>query len=174
MFKIVKIENGQVYIASNSGQFIVVRIEELNFVPQLGDIVEVYQNGNDYLVIKSSNNFANSSINSRAPKVSNSNTSVKSKKTAALLALLGGSIGLHDLYLGQYSKVIYRNLPIILYCVYIINIGSDNDGYYYKDILFPIVILCFCAIWGVIESILIFSSKPGSYWSKDAYRRELR
>ena len=50
MKKIVKIGITDVYIANETGGFIVVQLQDLDFTPKLGDIVEVYQNGNDFLI----------------------------------------------------------------------------------------------------------------------------
>ena len=168
MKKIVKIGITDVYIANETGGFIVVQLQDLDFTPKLGDIVEVYQNGNDFLVLKPLQNEVLSD-----DILQFANKSDKSRKIAGFLALFGGIVGLHDFYLRQYSKAFYHILPVAFAAI-LSNEKSPGGLYYYESIVFLYIVLVLCFIWGFIESLLIFCSNEQSYWSKDSYGEDLR
>lgn len=79
--------------------------------------------------------------------------STKSKATAGVLAILLGTLGIHNFYLGYTGKGIAQLLITVL-----------SFG-----------ILAFVSsIWGVIEGIVILGATPGSPSSRDAQGRVLQ
>lgn len=79
--------------------------------------------------------------------------STKSKATAGVLAILLGTLGIHNFYLGYTGKGIAQLLITVL-----------SFG-----------ILAFVSsIWGVIEGIMILGASPGSPSSRDAQGRVLQ
>ena len=53
-YKIIRILNGMVSIASNDGTFFNIPIAELNFEPKVGDEVQCFKNGEKVIVLKKS------------------------------------------------------------------------------------------------------------------------
>ena len=52
MNKIIKIENGIVFVGDSLGNFTEIPFENFGFDPQVGDFVEFYKNGETYIVSK--------------------------------------------------------------------------------------------------------------------------
>ena len=53
MNKVIKIEDETVYVGKgDNGQFTAISRKSFGFEPQVGDYVEFYQNGDDYIVSK--------------------------------------------------------------------------------------------------------------------------
>ncbi|GHU08213.1 hypothetical protein FACS189431_4070 [Alphaproteobacteria bacterium] len=77
----------------------------------------------------------------------------KSKLAAGLLGIFLGAFGVHNFYLGNTGKAVAQLLISIL-SLGILAIVSE--------------------IWGLIEGILILTSKPGTDWHKDAEGKELQ
>lgn len=88
MNKVIKIEDETVYVGKgNNGQFTAISRKSFGFEPQVGDYVEFYQNGDEYIVSKIDNtSSASSSQHSNG-------MSDKSKLAAALFALFLGALG---------------------------------------------------------------------------------
>lgn len=54
-YKVIKIEETLIYLGKDDGTLLKVEHTSFNFVPQLGDIVEVYQSEGTYIITKKSN-----------------------------------------------------------------------------------------------------------------------
>ncbi|MBT1163851.1 TM2 domain-containing protein [Bifidobacterium felsineum] len=81
--------------------------------------------------------------------------SSKSKLAAGLLGIFLGAFGVHNFYLGNTGKAIAQ---LLLTCVGWILLG-----------LGPLA----ATIWGLVEGILILTSRYGSPWHQDANGHEL-
>lgn len=79
--------------------------------------------------------------------------STKSKATAGVLAILLGTLGIHNFYLGYTGKAIAQLLITVLSFGMLAFVSS---------------------IWGVVEGIMILSASPGSSASRDAQGRVLQ
>ncbi|MDR1392739.1 MAG: TM2 domain-containing protein [Bifidobacteriaceae bacterium] len=75
------------------------------------------------------------------------NPNAKSKLAAGLLGIFLGSLGVHNFYLGYIGKAVAQLLISVL------SLG---------------ILAAASAIWGLIEGILILTSKPGTQWAVDA------
>ena len=53
-YKVIKIEGTLIYLGKDDGTLLKVEQTSFNFVPQLGDIVEVYQSEGTYIITKKS------------------------------------------------------------------------------------------------------------------------
>lgn len=53
-YKVIKIEGTLIYLGKDDGTLLKVDHTSFNFVPQLGDIVEVYQSEETYIITKKS------------------------------------------------------------------------------------------------------------------------
>ena len=53
-YKVIKIEGTLIYLGKDDGTLLKVEQTSFNFVPQLGDIVEVYQSEETYIITKKS------------------------------------------------------------------------------------------------------------------------
>ena len=53
-YKVIKIEGTLIYLGKDDGTLLKVEQTSFNFVPQLGDIVEVYQSEETYIISKKS------------------------------------------------------------------------------------------------------------------------
>lgn len=51
-YKIIRVVNGVVSVASSDGSFFNVPIEELDFEPKVGDVVQCFKKGKDFIVLK--------------------------------------------------------------------------------------------------------------------------
>lgn len=126
MAKIVKVTGAEVTIAHNE-EYIKVNPSELNFVPQLGDEVEVHKVDEEIIVIKKDNkgdDKINISIVNENNAVQNQSQVVNTQTTAAglhyvnkwvyvLLAIFFGGFGAHHFYAGYNGKgILYLVLLI--------------------------------------------------------------
>lgn len=153
MYKIIKIEDETIYVGKGSdGQFTAIPRTSFGFEPQLGDYVEFYQNGSEYIVSKV-DNLANFTDN-----LPISGKSDKSKVAAGLLALFLGALGGYDFYIGNSKQGIIRLVITLLGMI---------------PFIFPFVILI-NLIWNIVIGIQILTSKSGNKWHKDAQGLELQ
>lgn len=53
-YKVIKIEETLIYLGKDDGTLLKIEQTSFNFVPQLGDIVEVYQSEGTYIITKKS------------------------------------------------------------------------------------------------------------------------
>lgn len=111
MAKIVSINNGIISIGTDDGGIKEVRNEDLNFSPQVGDEVEVFETETKTIVTKKEKakeipnsginiNVANTQTSAQPVYVANGTKAVN-KVAYCLLALFLGGIGLHKFYAGK-------------------------------------------------------------------------
>ena len=153
MYKIIKIEDEIIYVGKGiDGKFTVIPRTSFGFEPQLGDYVEFYKNGSEYIVSKVDNvaNFiSNQSIIGQSDK---------SKIAAGLLALFLGAFGVYDFYIGDSKQGIKRIIITLLAFI---------------PFLLPFIALV-NIIWNIVIGIQVLTSRTGSKWHKDAQGLELR
>ncbi len=112
MAKIIKINGDVVSIGTKEGGIKEVRTSDLNFVPSVGDEVEIYETENDLIVTKKEekkDNNSSSGINinvsnnqtSSQPMYIANNTKAVNKVVYCLLAFFLGGIGIHKFYAGK-------------------------------------------------------------------------
>lgn len=153
MYKIIKIEDEIIYVGKGiDGKFTDIPRTSFGFEPQLGDYVEFYKNGSEYIVSKVDNvaNFiSNQSIIGQSDK---------SKIAAGLLALFLGAFGVYDFYIGDSKQGIKRIIITLLAFI---------------PFLLPFIALV-NIIWNIVIGIQVLTSRTGSKWHKDAQGLELR
>lgn len=126
MAKIIKVTGTEVTIAHNE-EYIKVNPSELNFVPQLGDEVEIHKVGDEIIVIKTEqkkDDKININIVNENNAVQNQSQVVNTQQTAyglhyvnkwvyVLLAIFFGGFGAHHFYAGYNGKgILYLVLLI--------------------------------------------------------------
>lgn len=108
MNKILKIENDIVIIGMNDGSVKECRLEDLNFIPQVGDQVEVYGNDSRIFVAKAESIKREDGINININNVNNAASAyqpiagkVVNKLAYLLLCFFLGGLGIHKFYAGK-------------------------------------------------------------------------
>jgi len=144
MAKILKIDSGMVHIGFADGKLKEYPFDKFNFVPLVGDEVDVFESDNGEVVI---------SKNVQATAQANPNA--KSKLVAGLLGIFLGGWGIHNFYLGKTGKGIAQVL-----------LGTIGIFFFF---LGPVI----SGIWGLVEGIMILTSKTGSPWHQDENGNEL-
>ena len=117
MAKIIKLDFEDVVIANDDKTIIRVAYADLDFKPQVGDLVEVYPDGEFYIIHKVSAasqiedkiniNIVNE--NNASQQVVNNNGGIYGGKLVnkwlyVLLALFLGGLGIHKFYSGNFVK----------------------------------------------------------------------
>ena len=114
MSKILKVKDEIVSIGTDDGKIKEARLSDLNFDPEIGDEVEIFETENDIVVtkkvekpVKNENmsginiNLSNNQGNASQPVYVASNTKAVNKVTYCLLALFLGGLGVHKFYAGK-------------------------------------------------------------------------
>lgn len=115
MARIIKISGEVISIGTDDGKLKEVRASDLNFVPNVGDEVEVFENESGLIVskkIKKSEENVNSGININVSNSQNigqpiyvaNNTKAVNKVIYCLLTFFFGGIGIHKFYAGKTSS----------------------------------------------------------------------
>ena len=121
MAKIIKIENGIVSIGTDNGGIDEARVSDLNFIPSIGDEVEVYKTESKTIVVKKdkpqSGNSSGININVQNTAATPSNSSYSNGKAVnkvayCILAFFLGGIGAHKFYAGK----IGMGILYLLFC----------------------------------------------------------
>lgn len=129
MSKILKIDNGTVLIGNDDGSIVDVNINDCaNFIPNVGDIVEVYFSDNKTIVYKNSKTIY---------KPLYPGQRVVNQVVYALLALFLGGLGFHKFYTGRiglgilYLLFCWTGIPSLLgliESIIAISKKSDDNG----------------------------------------------
>lgn len=112
MAKVIKLELENVVISTDENEILRIPYEQLDFKPELQDIVEVYPDGDTFIITKknSSDNSLDDKINinivnENQQQANNINYvqagKVVNKIVYIILALLLGGIGVHKFYAGK-------------------------------------------------------------------------
>lgn len=125
MSKILKVKDEIVSIGTDDGKIKEARLSDLNFDPEIGDEVEIFETENDIVVtkkvekpVKNENmsginiNLSNNQGNASQPVYVASNTKAVNKVTYCLLALFLGGLGVHKFYAGKTGA----GIVCILFC----------------------------------------------------------
>jgi TM2 domain-containing membrane protein YozV len=145
MAKIIKLEGEIVSIGADDGGIDEVRLSDLQFIPQIGDEVEVFKTENQIIVTKIEKKMesANSGININ---VQNTNTvpqqnmyvhgKAVNKVVYCLLAFFLGGIGVHKFYSGRigagiaYLLFCWTGIPAVIALVeFIIALTKKSDDF---------------------------------------------
>lgn len=126
MAKILRIRENVVSIGTDDGKIKEVRLADLNFTPEIGTEVDIFETEDDIIVsekvnTKKEENNMNSGININVSnnqgvgypqQVSYNNTKAVNKTIYCLLCLFLGGLGVHKFYAGKIgSGIVY-----ILFC----------------------------------------------------------
>ena len=121
MAKVIRINGDIISIGTNDGGIKEVRASDINFVPVVGDEVEIFESENELIVTKkeSINNNSNGGININVsnqngaqPTYIANNTKAVNKIVYCLLAFFLGGIGIHKFYAGK----IGTGILFIIFC----------------------------------------------------------
>lgn len=124
MAKVIKIQGEIVSIGTDNGGIKEVRVTDLNFTPQIGDEVDVYEAEGSVIVSKKevkkeetpnsgiNINVSNNQGTGAEPIYIANNTKAVNKIVYCLLAFFLGGIGIHKFYAGKTSA----GILYILFC----------------------------------------------------------
>lgn len=126
MAKIIKVTGAEITIAHNE-EYLKLNPSELNFVPQLGDEVEVHKIDGEIIVMKKDSekdDKINISIVNENNAVQNQSQVVNTQQTAyglhyvnkwvyVLLAIFFGGLGAHHFYAGYNGKGFFHLILLV-------------------------------------------------------------
>ena len=113
MAKIISINNQIISIGTDNGGIEEVRADDINFVPHIGDEVEIFKTETKVIVSKVESkqstmpegginiNLSNTQQNNTQPNVMAPNGKVVNKLAYCILAFFLGGIGIHKFYAGK-------------------------------------------------------------------------
>ncbi len=113
MAKIIEINNSVVSIGTDNGGITEVRADDMNFVPHIGDEVEIFSTDTKTIVSKLEKKesvLTNGGINiqvqnsagvSEGPSIATNGTKAVNKVVYCLLAFFLGGLGIHKFYAGK-------------------------------------------------------------------------
>lgn len=148
MAKIINLTMEDVAIADNNNQVLHVPYESLNFKPEIGDYVEIYQDGDNYIVNKTDKPDPNTVTGQATPIPPNQNINVNvtqpvyggvmiNKVVYLLVTFFLGGLGIHKFLTNQTTKgvlyilFIWTFIPSILaLCTFIATLfrPADQNG----------------------------------------------
>lgn len=148
MSKVIKVTGQKISIGTDNGEIKEVSPESLNFVPKVGDEVEVFESEQESIIIKKEtkketikgegiNINVNNSNTNTTPVMSTNNTVVVNKVIYCVLCFFLGGIGIHKFYAGKtgtsilYLVFCWTGIPaIIAFIEFIIALckHADNKG----------------------------------------------
>ncbi|HEL1907363.1 TPA: TM2 domain-containing protein [Streptococcus suis] len=160
VYKVLNVDVDVIHLGKHDGSLLSLEKKYFNFLPVVGEKVEVYTNDDNYFVRR---NYS-ASVQEPIPTVQKSS---KSKIRAGLLALFLGGYGAHDFYLGR-QEFAWVRLAIGIFSTLLSLLGEY--GTLAGIIYFLNIINLF---WVAIEGVLILTSKTGSRWHQDSEGREL-
>ena len=147
MARILKINEDVVSIGTDDGGIKEVRVADLNFAPQVGDEVEVYETESNLIVSKKevkpetnmgsgiNINVSNAQNNAQPAYAAPNNTKAVSKVVYCILAFFLGGIGVHKFYAGKigagivYLLFCWTGIPaLIAFIEFIIGLTKTADA----------------------------------------------
>ncbi len=130
MPRIIGIKGDTVQIRTESGKIIDVNNSQLNFLPEMGDEIEVFRDGNRVVVSKKQYQTQNGIVSAYMV-----NKKPVSKTAYCLLAFFLGGIGIHKFYSGRiaagilYLLFCWTGIPaFIAFIEFIIGICKESDS----------------------------------------------
>lgn len=123
MAKIIKVKDDVIIIGTDNNGMKEVRKEDLNFEGKVGDEVEIFESGDDEVIVTkketSKNDISAAGININLSNTQNpqpmyidNNTKAVNKVAYCVLALFLGGIGIHKFYAGKTSS----GILYLLFC----------------------------------------------------------
>jgi len=149
MATVLKIDGDNISVGMDNGSVETIDRLSFNFVPEVGDDVQVYKDGEKYMVIKKkveekkgieggiTINNVSSNVNTNN-NTGYGNRKPKSKIVALILAILLGGLGIHRFYVGKVGTGILWMLTGGLFGIgwlvdiILIAVGSFRDKWGYQ------------------------------------------
>lgn len=147
MAKILEVQNDVISIGTDEGSITEVRSMDLNFVPHVGDEVEIFETENKILVSKIEKkdesipagginiNVSNEANNGAGGGYVGNGKKAVNKIAYCLLALFLGGIGVHKFYAGKtgagiaYLLFSWTFIPAIIACIeFIVALCQKTDA----------------------------------------------
>lgn len=159
VYKVLRDDIEVIHLGKHDGSLLTLERKYFNFLPVVGEEVEIDAIDGGYIVKKHS-------VSVQEPSLTVQKSS-KSKVRAGLLALFLGGYGAHDFYLGR-QEFAWVRLAIGLLSTLLSLLGEYGA---LAGIIYLLNIINL--FWVTIEGFLILTSKTGSRWHQDSEGREL-